>query len=161
MSKRIVLMVIAMAMAAAAAMPVYAYEEEKAAIEKIEEETLDADGNTTIDVSVSDAVTLPLELTLKGGTQTLRFSITYNGQVFRVCPGTYEVAKAVGGDGKKLSSGATLTIPEEGGKVYLDFTKPKTIFDGQLRNFLVVNALFLLFAFVAGRVFAWYRKSIS
>lgn len=130
-------------------------------IEKIETPVIDDNGNTSIDVSVAENVSLPLTLTMKGAEQTLKFEIKYNGQVFKVAPGTYTVEQAIGGDGSKYETGASLTIPDEGGAVYLDFTKPKTIFDGQWKNLVIVNLVFAVIAIIAYRVFVWYKKSLT
>ena len=122
------------------------------------ESVMDAEGNVTISVGVAENVTLPLTITMKGSNGLISFSITKNNQPVKIKPDSYRITKAIDGNKKKLSAGAYLTVPEDGGNVYLDFTKPESANDKMLKSFLNANIFFIP---VALAMYAFYRWSIK
>lgn len=117
---------------------------------------LDEYGNITVNVQAADNVVLPLEVTMKGSGGPVKFTLARNGQDIKMKPDSYKITKVIDGRGKRLSSGAYLTITEEGGLVYLDFTKPDTGFN--LIKFLTDNLLFIPFVVICFIGFYWYIK---
>ena len=95
-------------------------------------------------------------MTMKGSEGFISMTVNRNGQQIKVKPDTYDITKAVDGNGKKLPSGAELTIPKEGGIIYLDFTKPDSGENAWV-SFLKANSLFaiiaLLLYFVYQKIF--------
>ena len=118
----------------------------------------------SINVSVADSVELPLKVQMKSGIGLVTLDIQENGNTFLVVPTTYTITSAVSGNGKKYEAGATLKIADNGGLVYLDFTKPKNAEENEMPTWskvIVVNVLFILFAAGAFKLFTWYRDHLT
>lgn len=109
------------------------------------ESAIDAEGNVTMTVNTAEALVLPVTITMKGSEGAFSMTVSRSGQEIKIKPDTYDITKAVDGNGKKLPSGAELTIPKEGGIIYLDFNKPD---DGENTtiDFLRTNCWFLVIA---------------
>lgn len=118
------------------------------------ESAIDADGNVTMTFNTSESLKLPVIMTMKGAEGTVSMTVSRSGQEIKIKPDTYDITKAVDGNGKKLPSGARLTIPEEGGIVYLDFDKPGGD-DNTAIDFLKTNCWFLV---IAALLVYLYRK---
>lgn len=117
---------------------------------------IDADGNVAMTVNTADDLILPVTMMMRGAEGTISMTVSRSGQQIKIKPDTYSITKAVDGTGRKLPSGAELTIPEEGGIVYLDFNKPDSD-ETTLTDFIKSNSVFLLIAFL---LFLFYRKFI-
>lgn len=122
------------------------------------ESAIDADGNVTMTVETADTLVLPVTMTMKGSDGLFSMTVSRNGQQIKIKPDTYDITKAVDGNGKKLPSGAGLSIPKEGGVIYLDFTKPGSG-ENTLIAFLRTNCLFLMVALVLALVYRKYVHS--
>lgn len=132
-----------------------AAEESDDSITLIETESaIDAEGNVTMTVNTAEDLVLPVTMTMKGSESALSMTVSRSGQEIKIKPDTYDITKAVDGNGKKLPSGAELTISKEGGIIYLDFNKPDDG-DNTTIDFLKTNCWFLVIA--AFLVFL-YRK---
>lgn len=107
----------------------------------------DAEGYVTMTFSVAEDVTLPVELTMKNKGDLTTLTVSYQDQQIRIKPGAYTITKAIDGNGKKLDTGANLTIPEENGNVYLDFHKPKSS-DNMFLRFINTNIIFVPLALI-------------
>ena len=108
------------------------------------ESAIDHEGNVTMTLETADDVTLPVTITMKGSEGKLSFTISRNGQLLKMKPGAYRLTKVTDGNGKRLPSGAKLFIPEESGRIYFDFNKPKSGLEFQWIDIVKANTVFLL-----------------
>lgn len=109
------------------------------------ESALDADGNVTMTVNTAEDLILPVTMTMKGSDGIISMTVSRSGQEIKIKPDTYNITKAVDGNAKKLPSGAELSIPKEGGIIYLDFNKPDDS-ENTVTDFLKTNCWFLMIA---------------
>ena len=124
----------------------------------IEEEPVSDDsGNVTVTMSVADDVFFPVTMVLKDPEGRLSLTVTYDGQSVKMKPGTYRVTKATDGNGEKMDSGAVLTIPERGGKVYFDFHKPDDGAGSPGKEFILSNLQFIPIALFLYACYRWYK----
>lgn len=121
------------------------------------EPALDADGNVTLSMYPAEDVALPLTVNMRGSEGEISFTVQESGQQIKMKPDTYKLTKAIDGNGEKLPDGATLEITDEGGYVYLDFTKPEdtgfSFFD-----FIIQNLYFLPVIGILYLAFRWFIK---
>lgn len=122
------------------------------------ESAIDADGNVTMTVNTAENLVLPVTMTMKGSEGFLSMTVNRSGQQIKIKPDTYDITKAVDGNGKKLPSGAELTIPKEGGIIYLDFNKPDSG-ENIWVSLLKTNCLFIIIAFLLALVYQKYFRS--
>lgn len=122
------------------------------------ESAIDADGNVTMTVNTTENLVLPVTMTMKGSEGLISMTVNRSGQQIKIKPDTYDITKAVDGNGKKLPSGAVLTIPKEGGIIYLDFNKPDSG-ENTWVSFLKTNCLFLFIAFILAFIYQKYFRS--
>lgn len=122
------------------------------------ESAIDANGNVTITVNTAENLILPVTMTMKGSEGFFSMTVNRSGQEIKIKPDTYDITKAVDGNGKKLPSGAELTIPKDGGIIYLDFNKPDSGENTWL-SFLKTNCLFLFIAFILAFIYQKYFRS--
>lgn len=122
------------------------------------ESAIDADGNVTMTVNSADTLVLPVTMMMKSSDGTLSMTVNRNGQQIKIRPDTYIVIKAVDGNGKKLPSGAELTIPKEGGVIFLDFNKPDSG-GNAIAEFIKANSLFLIIAVILALAYRKYVHS--
>lgn len=106
---------------------------------------LDENGNVTIDVYLKEGTTTPLNITLAKDGTDFSFTVNNSGDPLKIKPGTYKVEKVVDGNGKKLDSGAMLSVEEDTEGVYLDFEDPNKDSKMSLRRFIVRNIMFIPF----------------
>lgn len=129
-------------------------------IRLIEEDVVDEDGNVVIDVTVSESVQLPLTLTLKGSEGIVSFTVLRNDQPIKIKAGTYELLKASDGNSKKLPAGATLTIAENGGPVYLNFDQAEESNEANpILDFFRSNLVLIPILCICGYLFMRYHKA--
>lgn len=120
---------------------------------------VDADGFVTMNISVAENVTLPATVTMKSEDGTFSFTVTYQEQPVKLKPGDYHLTKVVDGNGQELDSGANLSIPEENGEVYLDFTKPEEEKEENLfSKFIITNLIFIPIAGALWLLYQWWLK---
>lgn len=135
-------------------------EEREDSIEMIEGEPIvDDSGNVTVTVFVADDVAFPVTMLMKGCEGRLSLTITYDGQSIKMKPGTYRLTKVTDGNGKRLDSSASFTIPEEGGEVYFDFHKPDDADGSTVKQFLLSNLLFVPMALFLYACCRWYETN--
>jgi len=161
--KKLTTVIIALAMAILMSATAFAEEEKAPLVEVIESEPEGkAQQYVTIDVSVADNVELPMTLKLESGAGVITMDISQNGDSFMVIPTTYTVASAKSKSGKEYATGALLKVSENGGHVYLDFARPETESSGlpTWAKVLIANAAFFGIAFLAFRIFCWYREHL-
>lgn len=122
------------------------------------EPAIDHEGNVTMTLETADDVTLPVTITMKGSDGKLSFTISRNGQLLKMKPGAYRLTKVTDGNGKRLPSGAKLFIPEESGRIYFDFNKPKSGLGFQWTDIVKANAVFLL---ITAACYYLYRRYLK
>lgn len=118
------------------------------------ESATDADGNVTMTVNTAEELILPVTMTMKGSEGIISMTVSRSGQEIKIKPDTYNITKAVDGNGKKLPSGAELSIPKEGGIIYLDFNKPDDS-ENTVTEFLKTNCWFVM---IAALLIYFYKK---
>lgn len=119
---------------------------------------IDKEGNVTMTLETAQDVTLPVTITMKGAEGKLSFTISRNGQLLKMKPGSYRLTKIIDGNGKKLPSGARLLVPEESGHIYFDFNKPKGSQTIPWTAVATANAMFLLIAAIC---YCLYRRCLK
>lgn len=118
------------------------------------ESAIDADGNVTMTVNTAEDLILPVTMTMKGSEGIISMTVSRSRQEIKIKPDTYNITKAVDGNGKKLPSGAELSIPKEGGIIYLDFNKPDDS-ENTVTEFLKTNCWFVM---IAALLIYFYKK---
>ena len=120
---------------------------------------VDADGFVTMNISVAENVTLPVTVTMKSEEGTFSFTVAYQEQPVKLKPGNYHLTKVVDGSNQELDNGANLSIPEENGEVYLDFTKPEEKKEESLfSKFIATNLIFIPIAGALWLLYQWWMK---
>ncbi len=120
---------------------------------------VDADGFVTMNISVAENVTLPVTVTMKSEEGTFSFTVAYQEQPVKLKPGNYHLIKVVDGSNRELDNGANLSIPEENGEVYLDFTKPEEKKEESLfSKFIATNLIFIPIAGALWLLYQWWMK---
>ena len=122
------------------------------------ESAIDHEGNVTMILETANDVTLPVTITMKGSEGKLSFTISRNGQLLKMKPGAYRLTKVTDGNGRQLPSGAKLFIPEESGRIYFDFNKPKSGLGFKWTDIVKANAVFLLITAVCYYLYRQYLK---
>lgn len=123
------------------------------------EPATDEEGNVTMTLETAEDIILPVTITMKGSGEKLSFTISRNGQFLKMKPGSYRLTKVIDGNGKKLPSGASLSIPKESGRIYFDFNKPKDNLKFQWSDMVKANALFLLITAACYYLYRHYLKA--
>lgn len=92
----------------------------------------------------SQAFTAKMKHNYRIGNVKMSFTISRNGQLLKMKLGAYRLTKVTDGNGRRLPSGAKLFIPEESGRIYFDFNKPKSGLEFQWIDIVKANTVFLL-----------------